>query len=100
MRLKAVRLGLVLAALAAPVGHAQVSVDFAKITCKQLTSLRVKPDYIAVWLSGYYNAKQNNTVVDVERLKQFGKKVKTDCLYGNSGTIMETVEKLLSSQSN
>ena len=100
MRLKAISFGLLFAALAASVGHAQVTVDFAKITCKQLNLLPVKRDYVAMWLSGFYNAKHDNTTVDVERLKQFGKKVKADCLYGNSGTVMETVEKLLSSQGN
>jgi len=97
MRLKCVLPGLVLALLTAPAGQAQVTIDIAKISCKQLTLLKVNPDYIALWLSGYYNAKHDNTVVDVQRFKDFAAKVKRDCLYGNQGTVMETVEKLISS---
>jgi len=97
MRLNCILPGLVLAVLAAPAGQAQVTIDVAKISCEQLTLLKVNPDYLALWLSGYYNAKHDNTVVDVARFKDFATKVKRNCLYGNKGTVMETVEKLLSS---
>ena len=97
MRLNRLLPGLVFAMLAAPVGQAQITIDIAKITCKQLTLMKGNPDYIALWLSGYYNAKRDNTVVDVERFKDFATKVKRECLYGNRGTVMETVEKLLGS---
>jgi len=70
----------------------------AKNTCSELTLLKVDPDYIALWLSGYYNGKRNNTVVDVEQFKEFATKVKRDCLYNNQGTVMETVERLTGPQ--
>jgi hypothetical protein len=89
--------GLALALLVAPPGQAQITIDLAKISCKQLTLLKVKPDYIALWLSGYYNAKHDNTVVDIQRFKDFATRVKRDCLYNNQGTVMETVEKLIGS---
>jgi HdeA/HdeB family protein len=88
---------LAVALLVAPPGQAQITIDMAKISCKQLTLSKVNPDYIALWLSGYYNAKRDNTVVDIQRFKDFATKVKRDCLYGNQGTVMETVEKLLGS---
>jgi HdeA/HdeB family len=97
MRLNRILPGLVLALLAPPAGQAQITIDIAKITCKQLPLLKVNPDYIALWLSGYYNAKRDNTVVDVQRFKDFAAKVKRDCLYGNQGTVMETVERLIGS---
>jgi len=98
MKLNRILPGLVLVALAAPASHAQLSVDLAKITCKQFPLMKVNPDYIALWLSGYYNAKHDNTVVDIERLRESAKKVKRECLYNGQGTVMQAVEKLLSSE--
>jgi len=97
MKLNRIFPGLLLALLTAPAAQAQVTVDLAKITCKQLILLKTNPDYVALWLSGYYNAKRDNTVVDVQRFKDFAAKVKRECLYGNQGTVMETVEKLIGS---
>jgi acid stress chaperone HdeB len=100
MKLNHVLSGLVfvLVTLAAPVSQAQLTVDLAKITCKQYPLMKVNPDYIALWLSGYYNGKRDNTVIDIERLKETAKKVKRECLYNNQGTVMQAVEKLLSSE--
>ena len=93
-----VLLSLPLAILVACAGQAQTTIDVAKITCDQLTLLKVEPDYIALWLSGYYNGKRNNTVIDVEQFKELATKVKRDCLYNNRGTVMETVERLAGPQ--
>lgn len=100
MKLNHVLSGLVfvLVTLAAPVSQAQLTVDLAKITCKQYPLMKVNPDYVALWLSGYYNGKRDNTVIDIERLKETAKKVKRECLYNNQGTVMQAVEKLLSSE--
>jgi|ERR1700722_3423932 hypothetical protein len=98
MKLNRILLGLVLVALGAPRSQAQLTVDLAKITCKQYPLMKANTDYIALWLSGYYNAKHDNTVIDIERLKETAKKVKRECLYNAQGTVMQTVEKLLGSE--
>ena len=91
--------GLMLGVFAASEGQAQTTIDVAKITCQQLTLMKVAdPDYIAIWLSGYYNGKRNSTVVDVEGLKDHAKKVKSYCLYNDKGTVMEAVQKLLGNE--
>ena len=79
MTFNRVLLGTVLDILAAPAGQAQITIDVSKITCKQLTLLKVSPDYIAVWLSGYYNAKRDNTIVEIEQFKELAAKVKRAC---------------------
>jgi hypothetical protein len=57
------------ALLCAAGAQAQVTVDMAKITCDQLTLGRITdPQNIALWLSGYYHARQNNTLVDTQAL--------------------------------
>ena len=72
-------LTVVLAFVWAPHLQAQVTVDFAKITCQQfLTDDVASSEYITAWLNGYYNGKRNNTVIDkgamdkkVERLSEY-----------------------------
>jgi acid stress chaperone HdeB len=83
----------------ASVGQAQTTIDVSKISCEQLATAKVaSPDYIAIWLSGFYNAKRNNTIIDVQRLQDNAQKIRTYCLYNAKGTVMEAVEKVLSQQ--
>jgi acid stress chaperone HdeB len=83
---------------AASIAHAQTTIDVSKISCDQLSLAKVaSPDYIAIWLSGFYNGKRNNTIVDVQRLQDYAQKVRRYCLYNSKGTVMEAVEKVLSS---
>ena len=62
---------LLVALLGASQAQAQVSVDVAKITCRQLFFDKlISPNEksLALWLSGYYSAKRNNTVIDLGAL--------------------------------
>jgi gamma-glutamylcysteine synthetase len=89
---RSLSLGLLLAIVASPAVRAQTTIDVAKITCEQSTLTKVAdPDHIAIWLSGYYNGKQNKLTVDVEKLKDYAQKVRSYWHY-NSGTVMEAVE--------
>jgi len=98
MAIKGAWPGITSALLAVSVAQAQTTIDLAKITCEQFVLMRVaSPDYIAVWLSGYYNGKRDNTTIDVQKLKDNAQKVKSYCLY-NKGTLMEAVEKVLPGQ--
>ena len=61
MHIKVAVLGLILLVASASPGQAQVTVDVSKITCDQFVHSKIStPNLIAAWLSGYYNAKQNN----------------------------------------
>ncbi len=73
--------------------RAQVTVDVAKITCDQFTLFKLTdPQNIAIWLSGYYNAKHNNTVIDTEQFKANTKKLTTYCMLKPQETVMQAVE--------
>jgi acid stress chaperone HdeB len=91
-------LGLLLMLLALSTAQAQTTIDVAKITCEQFVTAKVaSAENIAIWLSGYYHGKRNSTIIDVEQLKEQPRKVETHCLYKDKGgTLMEAVEKLLS----
>jgi hypothetical protein len=79
--------------------HSQVMVDVAKITCDQLTLYKITdPQNIALWLSGYYHAKHNDTVVDTQQLAANTKKIKDYCMLKPDATVMQAVETVFGPQ--
>jgi acid stress chaperone HdeB len=76
--------------------QAQVAIDVSKITCEQFRSYTITdPNNIALWLSGYYNGQRNNTIIQVESLKENLAKVKDYCITHQTVTVMQAVEALL-----
>src|SRR5215470_9538128 len=77
---------------------AQVAIDVSKITCDQYVHAKITtPNLIAAWLSGYYSAKRNNTIIDLETLEDNVNKVKNYC-YDEKNfkvPIMKAVEQVL-----
>jgi acid stress chaperone HdeB len=71
-------LGLVL--VSASSAQAQVTMDVSKITCDQYVHSKVStPNIIAAWISGYYSAKRNNRVIDVQNLQDNVGKLQNYC---------------------
>jgi len=98
MRFKGTLCGVLLASVIAPVAQAQTTIDVAKISCEQFVLLQVSdPDYLAIWLSGFYSGKRNNTVVEIQKFKENAQEVKRYCLY-NKGSLMEAVEKVMATK--
>jgi hypothetical protein len=98
-RLRLMVAALLLAALGGFGARAQVTVDVAKITCDQLTLYKITdPQNIALWLSGYYNAKRNNTVVDTQQLAANTQKIKQYCMLKPDSTVMQAVESVFGAQ--
>ena len=55
--------------------------DVAKITCEQFTGYKItNPQNIAMWLSGYYNGKRGNTILDAQGLNANVKKLEGYCI--------------------
>jgi acid stress chaperone HdeB len=99
MRTRGIWVGAISTLLLAWAAQAQTTIDVSKISCNQLATAKVaSPDYIAIWLSGFYNGKRNNTIIDVQQLQDNAQKVRTYCLYNGKGTVMEAVEKVLSQE--
>ena len=99
MRAWSMALLLLVALLGAPQAQAQVSVDVAKITCRQLFFDKlISPNEksLALWLSGYYSAKRNNTVIDLGALAKNVDKVEDYCRMNEEVTVMDAVTKALS----
>jgi acid stress chaperone HdeB len=88
--------GLMLILVAVRAAQAQVTVDISKITCDQYVGYKItEPRNIAIWLSGYYNGKRGNTVIDTQDLAKYARKVQDYCLANPQVPVMQAVEKLL-----
>ena len=77
---------------------AQVTVDVTKINCDQFVHHKMsEPRLIAAWLSGYYNAKRNNRVIDLEVFDDNMSKVKNYCSDEKNFKVpvMKAVEQVL-----
>jgi acid stress chaperone HdeB len=86
--------GLILATMPTVV-RAQVTIDVAKISCFQFATYKIAdPKDIALWLSGYYNGKRDNTVIDPQALKTKSDEVVTYCLQHPDTPVMQAVETL------
>jgi hypothetical protein len=76
--------------------QAQVTVDVSKITCDQLLMEKPVPaKYVVLWLSGYYNAKRNNTIIEPEAMDQNEQKVDFYCNLHRETTVMDAVKNVL-----
>jgi acid stress chaperone HdeB len=78
--------------------QAQVTVDVTKVDCDQFVHHKIsEPRLIAAWLSGYYNAKRNNRVIDLQTLEENMSKVKNYCSDEKNFKVpvMKAVEQVL-----
>jgi len=76
--------------------QAQVMLDVSKISCDQFTGYKItNPRNIALWLSGYYNGKRGNTVLDTQALTTNAKKLQDHCLRNPQMPVMQAAETLL-----
>ena len=96
MKTHAAVAGMVLALSCVVPGHAQVTIDVAKITCDQYLLFKVAdPRDISIWLSGYYHGKRGATLVDEQALQANEARLKTYCIGHLDTTLMQAVETLL-----
>ena len=77
--------------------HAQETVDVAKITCQQILKedLASPTHDIVLWLSGYYNGKRNNTIIEPDAVKQNEEKVNRYCYQHRETTVMDAAKFVL-----
>jgi acid stress chaperone HdeB len=93
---KPVLSGLLLALLAPTPAQAQVTIDVSKITCEQFWLRKVAdPDKVALWISGYFNGKRGNTVIDTQQFAGDVRKITDYCRENYDKTVMQAVEAVL-----
>jgi hypothetical protein len=90
-------LSLILTGCLTSASQAQVTIDVSKITCEQFRNYAITdPNNIALWLSGYFNGKRGNTIVNVQSFKDNLEKVKDYCITNPKVTVMHAVEGIIS----
>jgi len=73
--------------------RAQVMLDVSKITCEQFAGYKITtPQNIAIWLSGYYNGKQSNTVIDMQKFMENTKALERYCIQNPQILVMKAGE--------
>jgi hypothetical protein len=88
-------MGLIFALELASEARAQVALDLSKVTCDQFVGYKITdPKNIAIWLSGYYNGKRSNTIIDTQRLDDNTKKLRDFCLRNPATPVMQATETL------
>jgi len=76
--------------------YAQVTVDVSKITCEQFWFRKIpNPEKVAVWLSGFYNGKRGNTVIDTPKLEVAIRDVTDYCRMNFNQTLMQAAEAVM-----
>jgi hypothetical protein len=85
----------VLAATAA--ATAQVTVDVSKVTCNQalLGHIGMSIKSVPYWLSGYYNGKRDNTVIEVAAMRKNVRTLADYCRKHRDMPVMEAAKAAL-----
>jgi hypothetical protein len=80
-----------------PTMRAQETLDLAKITCDQFAGEKLAaPSHdVVVWLSGYYNGKHDNTIIEPQAIKKHDDQVNLYCLGHRDTTVMDAVKNVL-----
>lgn len=80
-----------------PTMQAQETLDLAKITCDQLLGEKLASTSrdIVLLLTGYYNGKRNNTLIERQAIKRDEEKVNSYCYQHHETTVMDAVKNVL-----
>ena len=79
-----------------PAARSQVTLDVAKITCEQFLNYQItNPRDISLWINGYFNGQQKNTVLDTQKLKDHFDKVKDFCILNMKMPVFDATQKVL-----
>jgi hypothetical protein len=80
-----------------PTVQAQETLDLAKITCDQMQGekLATPSRDVVLLLTGYYNGKRNNTVIEPQTMKKHEDEVASYCDKHGEKTVMDAVKNVL-----
>ena len=79
--------------------QAQLTVDMSKVTCKQFITYEITDGRsLSIWLSGYFDAQQNNLTVDVSKFRSRSKALNDFCLTHQDVALMEAAKTVIGSK--
>jgi acid stress chaperone HdeB len=89
-------LAVALVLTASSAAWAQVTLDVAKVTCGQFATYKItNPQFIAIWLNGYYHGVRGDTVVDTQKLDEDTKTIQDYCIKNPDALLMQAVGMIL-----
>ena len=90
-----ISLALLIAIVGTSAARAQVTVDVAKITCRQyLTGKVATPRSVANWLSGYFHGERGDTTLDHGAMSTDVVKLDAFCRKNHDVPLLEAARKL------
>src|SRR5262245_764192 len=98
MRILALAAGLASGICLTATAQAQATLGVSKITYDQYVHSKITtPNYIAAWMSGYFNAKRGNVMIDLQNLQANINKLEHFC-YDDKNfkmPVMQAIERVL-----
>jgi acid stress chaperone HdeB len=98
VNLHSVASGLILALCSVSIVQAQSTIDASKITCDQFVHSKIgNPRTIAAWLSGFYNGKRDNRIIDLQNYEANLSKLEQFCYEEKNFRlpVMQAIEKVI-----
>ncbi len=80
-----------------PMAQAQVTLDVAKISCREflIGKFGRSTRSVANWLNGYYHGKSDNTVIETRAMTENEGKLERFCRKNRDMTVMEAAKHAL-----
>jgi len=100
MKSACILLAVSILVLGVSTAQAQVTVDVAKITCRQFLLGHVggSTRSVANWLSGYYNGKRGNTVIEVASMQKNVRDLERYCRKNHEMPVMDAAKNVLGAE--
>jgi hypothetical protein len=100
MKSACILLAISISVFAVSTAQAQVTVDVAKITCRQFLLGHVggSTRSVANWLSGYYNGKRGNTVIEVGSMQKNVHALERYCRKNHDMPVMDAAKNALGAE--
>jgi hypothetical protein len=96
MKYKVLIVATALSAVAVP-STAQVNLNMNNVTCGQWLALGPEgQQFVQYWMSGYYNAAANSSVLNYDRLQKNSAKVLAFCKKNKSKTLPTAIKAVAS----
>jgi acid stress chaperone HdeB len=97
MKSSFIALGMLIAIVTVSPAKAQMTLDVSKITCRQflLGKVGASTRSVANWLSGYYNGKRDNTVIEVGAMRKNERELERYCRKHSDLNIMDAAKQAL-----
>ena len=74
---------------------AQIQLDMNRVTCKDYLGYSPESrEFIRFWMSGYYNAAANSSVLNYDRLQSNSARVMTYCKTHKSATLPTAIQEV------